>query len=250
MSHRLPLPVLLLALIGLRLAADTLVLKDGKELTGTFLGGNARQVEFLPESGRTVKVPVDTVRTLAFATEAEVATRPASPAPVRSVVIPAGTPFRVRTIDAIDVDTTQAGAKFRAGIDDPIMLGGDVIVPRGADVILVASKVKQGGRMKGSDLVELKVQSISVGGRSRQVVTSLADAKSGGEGSKTARKIIGGAGLGAIIGGIAGGGKGAAIGAAAGGAGGTAIAASGQPHLKVPPETRLEFQLLSDWKLP
>ena len=94
------------------------------------------------------------------------------------------------------------------------------------------------------------MQSISVGGRSYQVVTSLAEAKSSGEGNKTARKIIGGAGLGAIIGGIAGGGKGAAIGAAAGGAGGTAIAASGQPHLKIPPETRLEFQFQSDWKVP
>jgi hypothetical protein len=166
------------------------------------------------------------------------------------VFVPAGTSLRFRTIDGIDVDTTQAGVKFRASTDDPIMLGGDVIVPRGAGVMLIASKVKQGGRLKGSDVVELKVQSITVGGRSCQVVTSLAEAKSGGEGNKTARKIIGGAGLGAIIGGIAGGGKGAAIGAAAGGAGGTAIAASGQPHLKIPPETRLEFQFQSDWKVP
>lgn len=66
---------------------------------------------------------------------------------------------------------------------------------------------------------------------------------------KTARKTIGRAGLGAIIGGIAGGGKGAAIGAAAGWAGGAIISASGQQHLKIPSETRLEFTLQADLKI-
>jgi hypothetical protein len=55
--------------------------------------------------------------------------------------------------------------------------------------------------------------------------------------------------LGAIVGGIAGGGTGAGIGALVGGAGGTIIAASGQPHLKIPAETRLQFQLTADWKV-
>jgi len=165
------------------------------------------------------------------------------------VQIPAGTLFRVRTIDLIDVDSSQSGMKFRGSLDDPIMLSGNVVVPRGADVLLVAAKVQQGGKMKGSDLVELKVNSIVVRGRSYQVVTSISQQKSGGEGKKTSRKILGGAGLGAIIGGIAGGGTGAAIGALAGGATGTVVAASGEPHLKIPAETRLEFQLLADWKV-
>ena len=101
----------------------------------------------------------------------------------------------------------------------------------------------------GSDLVELKVNSITVQGRVYPVVTSPVETKSSGEGKKTARKAVGGAGLGAIIGGIAGGGSGAAIGALAGGAGGTILAATGQPHLKIPPETRLQFQLAADWKI-
>jgi outer membrane lipoprotein SlyB len=129
------------------------------------------------------------------------------------------------------------------------MIGGDVIVPRGSDVELIASKVAQGGRFKGSDVLELKVSTIAVRGRVYPVVTSEAEAKTSGEGKKTAGKVVGGAGLGAIIGGIAGGGKGAAIGAVAGGATGTAVAASGKPHLKVPPETRLEFELKADWKI-
>ena len=167
----------------------------------------------------------------------------------RTIMVPAGINFRVRTIDFIDVDATQTGMTFRGSIDDPIMLGGDVIVPRGAAVLLVAAKVEQGGKMKGSDLVELKVNSITLRGRIYPVVTSRSQTKSAGEGKKTAGKILGGAGLGGIIGGIAGGGTGAAIGALVGGAGGTVLSATSQPHLKIPAETRLEFQLLSDWKI-
>jgi len=151
-----------------------------------------------------------------------------------SVLIPAGTTLRVRTIEFIDVDSSRSGMKFRGTLDDPIMSGGEIAVPRGADVQLVAAKVEQGGRMKGSDLIQLKVDSIAVRGHTIPVVTSLSESKSAGEGKKTTRKIAGGAGLGAIIGGVAGGGKGAAIGALAGGAGGTALSAAGQPHLKIP----------------
>jgi hypothetical protein len=166
-----------------------------------------------------------------------------------ATVIPAGTVLRVRTSEFIDVDSSQAGMKFRGALDDPIMFGGDVVIPRDADVELVAARVEQGGRMKGSDLIQLKVDSIVVNGRTYPVVTSFSETKSAGQGKKTARTILGGAGLGAIIGGIAGGGKGAGIGAAAGGAGGTILSAIGKPHLKIPAETRLEFQLLSDVKI-
>ena len=232
------------------LKADTIRLRDGKALDGTFVGGSARNLDLLMASGETVKVPLDTVQSVNFSQPQATAarSRTAAPSP-KAVTIPAGTSFRVRTVDLIDVDSTRSGAKFAATLDDPIMLGGDVIVPRGAEVDLVATKVDQGGKFKGSDLVELKVNSIKVRGRSFPVVTSLAETKSSGEGKKSTRKVAGGAGLGAIIGGIAGGGTGAAIGALAGGAAGTAMAASGQPHLKIPAETRLQFQLIADWKI-
>jgi hypothetical protein len=248
------LTILAAAIAALPLHADTILLRSGKEISGTFLGATARQVEFLPSSGKSVKVPVETVMSLSFSEPPVVASSPAPSSRAqrgarRAAVLPVGTPFRVRTIDAIDVDSTQAGAKFQATIDDPIMLGGEVIVPRGASAVLVAAKVQQGGKMKGSDLIELKVNSIVVGGRPYAIVSSLSETKSAGEGKKTAGKVLGGAGLGAIIGGIAGGGKGAGIGALVGGAGGTVLAASGEPHLKIPAESRLQFQLAADWKI-
>jgi hypothetical protein len=227
------------------LRADTLALRSGKTLDGTFLGASARQLDFLPASGQSITVPIEDVKTLAFST----AVSQPAPLPRPGVVIPAGTSFRVRTIDFIDVDSTQAGMKFRGSLDDPIMSGGSVVVPRGADVVLVAAKVEQGGRIKGSDLIQLKVNAIAVGGRLSPVVSSVSETKSAGEGQKTATKVVGGAGLGALIGGLAGGGKGAGIGALVGGAAGTTVAASTQPHLKIPAETRLQFQLLADWKV-
>jgi hypothetical protein len=247
MRHTHSLRALLaLYVAALPLCGDTLILRDGKQIDGTVVGATARQVEFLPSTGKTLKVPIDQVDSVKFSSPIVAAAPKPTPPPAASVVLPAGTEFRVRTIDAIDVDATKAGAKFRAALDDPMMVGGNVIVPRGADVTLVASKVQQGGKMKGSDLVELKVNSIVVRGRVYPVVTTVSESKSAGEGKKTGRKIAGGAGLGAIIGGIAGGGTGAAIGALAGGAAGTIVAASGQPHLKIPSESRITFQLTAD----
>ena len=126
----------------------------------------------------------------------------------------------MRTIDNIDVDSSTAGAKYRASLDDPIIVGGAVVISKGADAMLQAVKVQQSGKMKGSDLIQLKVTRVSVGGSSYPVVTSVAESKGKSEGKATARKTVGGAGLGALIGGIAGGGKGALIGTAAGLAGG------------------------------
>lgn len=229
------------------LNADTVRPTDGKALDSTFIGGSLRHVDFVTMSGQAMRLPVAGIASLNFS-QAETRSREASPA-ARSVLIPAGTSFRVRTGEFIDVDSTKAGAQFRGSLDDPIMLGGDVIVPRGADVVLVAAKVDQGGRFKGSDLIELKVNSISVRGRAYPVVSSVSQTKTDGEGKKSTRKVLGGTGLGAIVGGIAGGGTGAAIGALAGGAAGTAMSAGGQPHLKIPAETRLQFQLAADWKI-
>jgi hypothetical protein len=109
--------------------------------------------------------------------------------------------------------------------------------------------VQQSGTMKGSDKISLKMNSVGFGGMVYEVATGYVETKGKGEGKRTTRKIGGGAGLGAIVGGIAGGGEGAAIGAAIGGVTGAAVAAGGEEHLKIPAETRLQFQLMSAVKV-
>ena len=139
----------LLVANSVTLSADTLILRDGKAIQGTFLGGSVRQIDFLASpSGESLHVPVSHVMSLTFTSPlSTTATPQPAPAPVASqaatasrqaMMVPAGTTIRVRTIDAIDAKSTQSGAQFRAAIDDPIMSGGVVVVPRGADVVLVA----------------------------------------------------------------------------------------------------------------
>ena len=108
------------------------------------------------------------------------------------------------------------------------MIGGAIVIPRGAQASLQAVHVEQSGKMKGSDKISLKLNSIRFGGIVYEVATAYVESKGKGEGKKTARKVGGGAGLGAIVGGIAGGGSGAAIGAAVGGATGAAVASAGR----------------------
>ena len=169
----------------------------------------------------------------------------AAPQKAPEVLVPAGTVINVRLTQAIDVDAAQAGNMFKGRVDDPISVDGRVVIPREAAVSVQAVKVAQSGGLKGSDQISLKLNTLSVGGRAYQIATEYASVEGKGEGKKTARKVGGGAGLGALVGGIAGGGEGALIGAAVGAVAGTAVAASGEEHLKLDAETRLQFKLSS-----
>jgi hypothetical protein len=166
-----------------------------------------------------------------------------------SITIPAGTVINVRLSDGIDVDSAQAGMKVKGRVDDPVSVGDQIAIPREAGALLQAVKVEQSGAFKGADKISLKLNAISFGGRVYDVASEYAVVASKGEGKRTARKVGGGAGLGAIVGGIAGGGEGAAVGALIGGVAGTAVAASGEEHLKLPAETRLQFKLTNAFRV-
>jgi hypothetical protein len=236
---------------GASLSADRIRLRSGQTVEGMFIGGDSKAVRVLLDNGRVAEVPLTEAVSVEFTPRkpapppaaAKPAAKPA-PAP-KAVTVPAGTAVNVRLTQAIDVDASQAGMKFKAIVDDPVMVNGSTVIPRGASAVLQAVQVQQSGTMKGSDKISLKLNSIGFGGMVYDVATNYVETQGKGEGKKTARKVGGGAGLGAIVGGIAGGGSGAAIGAAVGGAAGAAVAAGGEEHLKLPAETRLQFQLSS-----
>ena len=48
----------------------------------------------------------------------------------------AGTNIVVRTIDGIDSEQARTGQTFAASVDEPVMVNGQTIIPRGADVTL------------------------------------------------------------------------------------------------------------------
>ena len=264
-SRTTPWMTAALALIfNATLSADRVRLRSGKAVEGIYVGGDSAALRLLLDSGQVAEFALDQVIAVEFATRKPTAVPPAanaSPAaaaaalpnpaaPPKTVTVPAGTTLNVRLTQAIEVDASQAGMKFKALVDDPVMIGGAIVIPRGASATVQAVNVQQSGKMKGSDKISLKLNSIGFGGMVYQVASNYVETKGKGEGKKTARKVGGGAGLGAIVGGIAGGGSGAAIGAAVGGATGAAVAAGGEEHLKLPAETRLQFQLSAAVAIP
>ena len=250
--------VLVLALAtGVSVSADRIKMKSGKVIEGVFIGGDSRSLRILLDNGSVSEVALHDAVSVEFtarkpapapAQTAAPARAPAGAAPApaprpKPVTVPAGTVINVRLTQAIDVDASQAGQKFKGVVDDPVSVGGSIVIPRGASAVLQAVQVQQSGNMKGSDKISLKLNAVGFGGMMYEVATGYVETKGKGEGKKTGRKIGGGAGLGAIVGGIAGGGEGAAIGAAIGGVTGAAVAAGGEEHLQLPAETRMQFQL-------
>jgi hypothetical protein len=154
-------------------------------------------------------------------------------------------------VDSIDSTKNKAGDKFTATLETNLMAVDQVAAPKGATVYGRLANASSAGRMSGSSQLTLELTDIVIRGTAYPILTSSYEVKGKGEGGNTAKKVVGGAGLGALIGGIAGGGKGAAIGAASGGALGTGVAASkkGQ-QLSIPSETLLEFRLQQPAPLP
>jgi hypothetical protein len=175
----------------------------------------------------------------------------ASAAPQKKVTLPAGTRILIRMIDSIDTTKQKAGYRFTASLETNLQVDNVIVAPRGTTVYGQLISASSAGRMKGSSELTLELTDIVINGTSYPLLTSNYSIQGSGEGSKTAKKVLGGAGLGALIGGIAGGGTGAAIGVLAGAAGGTAIAASKKgEQLSIPSESLLEFRLQQPAPLP
>ena len=163
--------------------------------------------------------------------------------------IPAGTLVKIRTTQAIAADSVSPGVRVNAVVDDPIDVRGYIVIPRGAPAMLEVVHVTRSSNMEGRDRITLKVLWVKAGNRVYPVATNDVQFKGPSEGKKATRKILGGAGIGALAGGIFGGGTGAAIGAVAGGATGAVITGSGKEHLWIPAETRMQFRLHTSLRL-
>ena len=255
--------------------ADSVTLRDGRTVQGNYLGGSARQVRI--DTGDQIQTfDVDNISRIEFTAPAPTAAapppRPAAPPPpatpapapppVReskilrpadsqntppppqpgSVELPAGTNIVVRMIDAVDSEKNSVGQTFAASLDEPVMIDGQVVIPRGVDATVKLADSKESGKLTGKAELTLDLVSVKVNGRMVDINTQTVSRESSSRGARTAKVAGGTAALGAIIGAIAGGGTGAAIGAAAGGAAGAGaeIVTKGQT-VKIPSETRLTF---------
>jgi len=166
----------------------------------------------------------------------------------KMVTVPAGTSLLVRMIDAVDSGKNPIGSRFSASLETNLEVGGVVLAPAGTKVYGRLAQTKEAGRMAGKSELQLELTEIVVNGTAYPVLSSDYQVSGKSSGGRSAKRILGGAGLGAAIGGIAGNvGMGAAIGAVAGTT--AAIAQKGQ-KVSVPSETLLEFHLQQPASLP
>jgi hypothetical protein len=171
--------------------------------------------------------------------------------PAKRITVPAGTRILIRTIDAVDSSKHKAGYRFTGSLETNLKAEDTVVAPRGTTVYGRLAQASSAGKMKGSSQLTLELTDIVIKGTAYPLLTSVIDIKGQGEGSKTAKKVAGGAGLGALIGGIAGGGTGALIGLGAGAAAGTIVSGSKKgEQLVIPSESLLEFRLEQPVALP
>ncbi|HZQ23142.1 MAG TPA: hypothetical protein VFA89_10100 [Terriglobales bacterium] len=171
------------------------------------------------------------------------AQKPEAPKPI---VVPAGTTLSVRLGEALSSKTSQSGQSFSGTLAQPVVVGGETVIPSGAAVSGTVVDAKSAGRFKGASNLSIKLTSVEVAGTPRQVETAALSSGQAGKGKRTAGMVGGGAGLGALVGGLAGGGKGAAIGALAGAGAGTAGAGlTGNRDVTLPAESVVSFQLQS-----
>ena len=239
------------ACMVLPLHADTLKLKNGKSVTGTFMGGDARQIKFAGDDGHAKTYVLTDVDTLTFASPPE-PPKPApaaAPAPVPSqVTVPAGTQLLVRMVDTLDTSKVAAGQRFTATLDSNLEANGVIAAPKGTTVYGKVLQSNSAGRATGKSKMSIQLTEIVIGGTARPILTDTFDTEGKGSGGRTAKRTLGGAGLGAAIGAMAGNaGKGAAIGATAGGV--MSVVQKGD-QVQIPSEAQLEFRLQQSVTLP
>jgi len=157
----------------------------------------------------------------------------------------------MRTIDRIDSTENRVGDRFKASLEEALVVDGNVVVPKGADVYGRLAESKKSGTFTGRSELQLELTGIVVNEQTIPVVTGEYELTGKSKGASTAKRTIGGAALGGIIGALAGGGKGAAIGAGVGGGvgAGSEIITKGD-QVKVPSETLLDFTLQQEVSIP
>jgi hypothetical protein len=175
----------------------------------------------------------------------------AVPPPPPPIVVPAGTDLVVTLGQSLSSKTSETGQTFIASVAQPIGVGGQPAIPKGARVSGTVVIAKEKGKIKGQGQLALTLRSISFNGQTYQIQTNTLDSTIKGKGKRTAATAGGGAAGGALIGGLAGGGVGAAVGLlVGGGAGFLGGALTGNKQIELRAESALTFSLAAPLTLP
>jgi hypothetical protein len=150
----------------------------------------------------------------------------------------------VRLQNTVSSASANPGDTFQAILDEPLVVKGATIAPKGTPVTGRVVEAKSSGHLHDSGYLRLTLASLNLNGKDIAIQTSTMFAKGANHNKRNAALIGGGAGAGALIGGLAGGGKGALIGGLVGAGAGTGGAyATGKKDVAFGAERRLSFRL-------
>lgn len=159
-----------------------------------------------------------------------VAEPPPAP-PVRQfeeVVLPAASVMGLEVETSLSSERARVEDRVDAKVARDVVADGHVAIPAGSRVIGSVTVVERGGKVKQPARLGVRFHTLVLAdGREIPLRTEPIYREGESPGSESARKIGGAAVGGAILGAILGGGKGAVIGGATGAAGGTAVVMAG-----------------------
>jgi Bacterial conjugation TrbI-like protein len=151
--------------------------------------------------------------------------------PVRQfeeVVLPAASVMGLEVETSLSSERARVEDRVDAKVARDVMADGHVAIPAGSRVIGSVTVVERGGKVKQPARLGVRFHTLVLAdGREIPLRTEPIYREGESPGSESARKIGGAAVGGAILGAILGGGKGAMIGGATGAAGGTAVVMAG-----------------------
>jgi hypothetical protein len=156
---------------------------------------------------------------------------PPSAPPVRQfeeVVLPTASVMGLEIETSLSSERARVEDRVDAKVARDVMADGHLAIPAGSRVIGSVTVVERGGKVKQPARLGVRFHTLVLAdGREIPLRTEPIYREGESPGSESARKIGGAAVGGAILGAILGGGKGAVIGGATGAAGGTAVVMAG-----------------------
>lgn len=144
------------------------------------------------------------------------------------LVVPASSVIGLQVQSSVSSERARVEDRIEARVTRDVMAGNSVAIPAGARVLGTVTAVERGGKIKERARLDVRFHTLVLADGTElpmrtETISRFGESPTG----DSARKIGGAAVGGAILGAIMGGGKGAMIGGATGAAGGTAVVMAG-----------------------